>query len=411
MLGGYIKLVREYWSLISFGLLAVFVGNFGQSFFISWYGVEIQKSLSLSASLYGSAYSAATLISGLCIMFIGGVIDRVSLDKFVIATACGLFVAALVMWQANSLFTLVLGLFLLRFCGQGLMPHTAMTAIARYFTSNRGKAISFASNGVPLGEILLPAFAVVTIVFFGWRNSWLIVALAIPIVFLPALLFLLHKTANTEHREKMVANGGSLAPDVTVAPGGSRRTLLRDVRFWRALPLILAPPFIVTGIFIHQSFILQEKGWSSALFATAFIVYGLTHWLGSMLTGSLVDRFSAAIMLPFLGGPFILGLSLGALIQAAWVSYLMMGLLGIGIGMATTIFNAVWVEAYGTTHLGSIRALTSSMIILSTSISPILLGFLIDADVSAQSILLLMAGYAFCASILAGFSFKASKYR
>lgn len=405
MLGGYLKLLRDYWPMVSFGLLAVFVGNFGQSFFISWYGAEIQKSLGLSASLYGSAYSMATLISGFCIMFIGGVIDKVSLPKFITAAVFGVSVAAVLMWQANSLITLVLGLFLLRFCGQGLLPHTAMTAIGRYFSYNRGKAISFASNGVPLGEVFLPLFAVSTILIFGWQASWLIIACAVPLVFLPALLFLLGK-ANRQALVEKTPLSSSSAEQKKATIDGSRRTLLRDVHFWRALPLILAPPFIVTGIFIHQNFILQEKGWTSALFATAFIVYGVTHWLGSMFTGSLVDRFSAVTLLPLLGLPFVLGLSLGAAINASWGSFVMMALLGLGIGMASTIFNAVWVEVYGSKHLGSIRALTSSMVILSTSVSPVLLGVLIDVGVSGRTILYAMAGYALCASALASFSYR-----
>ncbi|MCH8531811.1 MAG: MFS transporter [Saccharospirillum sp.] len=143
--------------MLLFGLVTVFFGNFGQSFFISWYGASLQAELGLSASAYGTAYSAATLVSGLIIMAIGGLIDRVSVRLFATVVACGLILAALLMWQVNSLFSLVIALFLLRFCGQGLLPHTAITTMGRYFSLNRGKAISLAVNGVPLGEMILPS--------------------------------------------------------------------------------------------------------------------------------------------------------------------------------------------------------------------------------------------------------------
>lgn len=392
--------------MLIFGLATVFFGNFGQSFFISWYGASIQSDLGLSAAAYGSAYSGATLVSGLTIMAIGGAIDRVALHWFITFAALGLTLAALLMWQMASLPTLIIALFLLRFCGQGLMPHTAMTTMARYFSINRGKAISVAGTGVPLGEIVLPSIAVALIAIFGWQSAWLMIALIIPLVFLPLVHWLLRQAGPSEAETE----GVTKAEQPQAVPHGSRRTVLADGRFWRAIPLILAPPFIVTGLFIHQGFVLEQKGWSSNLFASAFIVYGAIHWAASIVTGTLVDRFSATRLLKFLGLPFVIGLSLGALLNGGWVVFLMMGTLGIGIGMMGTIANAIWAEAYGTTHLGSIRSLITAMMVISTSASPVLLGFLIDHGLSARGMLLAMAGYALFGTLLARFSFREARH-
>lgn len=405
MLKGYVTVFQSYWPMLIFGLMTVFFGNFGQSFFISWYGTAIQEQLGLSAATYGSAYSAATLVSGLTILVVGGLIDRIELRWFITAAALGLTVAALLMWQVGSLPSLVIALFLLRFCGQGMMPHTAMTTMGRYFSHNRGKATSVAGNGVPLGEMILPSLAVALIALVGWQNSWLIIALFIPLVFLPTIGFLL-KRAGPSERETRGEPATSRAESI---PDGSRRTVLADRRFWLAIPLILAPPFIVTGLFIHQGFVLEQKGWSSALFASAFIVYGAVHWASSIVTGTLVDRFSATHLLRFLGLPFVVGLCFGAFLEGGWVVYLMMGTLGIGIGMIGTIANAVWAEVYGTTHLGSIRSLMTSMMVISTSASPVLLGFLIDAGGTARLMLLAMAGYALVATVGATFSFRPAR--
>ena len=185
MIRGYVDVLRSYWPMLVFGLLTVFFGNFGQSFFISWFGAPIQEKLGLSASAYGSAYSVATLVSGLTIMAIGGLVDKLALRLFVTLIALGLFTASLLMWQMNSLFSLVIALFMLRFFGQGLMPHTAMTVMGRYFSVNRGKSISIAGNGVPLGEMILPSLLVLIIALVGWQNSWLVVAIVIIGVYLP----------------------------------------------------------------------------------------------------------------------------------------------------------------------------------------------------------------------------------
>lgn len=403
MLKGYISVFRSYWPMLVFGLLTVFFGNFGQSFFISWYGSAIQEQLGLSAATYGSAYSGATLVSGLTILAVGGIVDRIALRWFITLAALGLTCAALLMWQVSSLTSLVVALFLLRFCGQGLMPHTAMTTMGRYFSVNRGKAISIAGNGVPLGEMLLPALAVALIALVGWQRSWLMIALGILLLFLPLIGFLLGRAGPSEAETLLDSYKEKPRP----APDGSRKTVLTDPGFWLALPLVLAPPFIVTGLFIHQGFVLADKGWSSALFASAFIVYGAVHWASSIVTGSLVDRLSATRLLPYMGVPFILGLSLAAILDGGWVAYAMMAVLGVGVGMMGTIANAVWAEVYGTTHLGSIRSLMTSLMVLSTSASPVLLGFLIDGGATSRVMLGAMAAYALTATLLAIFSFKA----
>lgn len=405
MIRGYVKVFRSYWPMLLFGLFTVFIGNFGQSFFISWYGAAIQDQLGLSAAVYGSAYSGATLVSGLTIMVIGGAVDKFPLRRFVALVAVGLTIAALLMWRVDSLLSLVVALFLLRFCGQGLMPHTAMTTMGRYFSVNRGKAISVAGNGVPLGEMILPSIAVALIALAGWQLSWLIIAFFVPLVFLPGVFWLLSKAGPSEAASTAAATDNDTAP----VADGSRRTLLTDSRFWRALPLMLAPPFIVTGLFIHQGFVLEQKGWSPALFASAFVLYGAVHWAASIVTGTLVDRYSATRLFKYMGLPFVAGLTLGAFREGIWVVYAMMATLGIGIAMMNTIANAIWAEVYGTRHLGSIRSLFTSLMILSTSASPVLLGLLIDAGFSARTFLLSMAAYATLGVFLAFTAFRAPR--
>jgi len=388
--------------MLSFGLLTVFFGNFGQSFFISWYGASIQQQMGLSAAAYGSAYASATLASGLLIFFAGSLIDKLPLRLFVTLAALGLTVAALLMWQIESYLSLLAALFLLRFCGQGLLPHAAMTTMARYFSDNRGKASSIASNGVPIGEMLLPTLAVALIAWLGWQSSWLVIALVIPVVYLPLAHTLL---SNAGVSETDARNHNSKAK-VSASPDGSRRTVLSDYRFWLALPLVLAPPFIVTGLFIQQGTILLDKGWSSNLFATAFVVYGAIHWASSFVSGALVDRYSAVGLLRFLGIPFALAMGLGAILEGSWVAFLMMAILGIGIGMMGPISNSLWAEVYGVRHIGAIRALLTSIMIVSTSASPFLLGLAIDAGLSGSQLLLSMGSYAFVATLLALFSYR-----
>lgn len=406
MIQDYLYFLRRCWPLLIFGMITVFWGNFGQSFFVSWYGASFQDSLGLSATGYGTAYSMATLASGLFLMWLGAAIDKISLRWFITFSALGLFSASLMLWQIHSFTGLVISLFMLRFFGQGLLPHTAMTTMTREFSIHRGKAASIATSGVPIGEIILPSLAVFLIATFGWQKSWLVVGLSVPLLYLPFAQWLLGRS-----RQKKYAEDSSpyKTPKRPIQEQGSRITLLKDFRFWLALPAILAAPFIITGIFIHQGFFLPQMGWTPLLFASCFVFYGSAHWLSSMYTGALVDRFSGVQLLKFYPLPMFLGLLIPAVTSGNWVAYTLMILLGTSIGAGSPIISALWAEVYGTKHLGAIRALISSLAVISTSASPVLFGFLIDGGISGQELFMWLDFYVLVAILLSLFSFSAKQ--
>jgi MFS family permease len=404
MIQEYLRFIKHSWPMLIFGMMTVFMGNFGQTFFISWFGSSFQESIGLSATSYGTAYSMATLTSGLLLMWVGGSIDKVSLEKFILFCTIGLSLAALTLWQANNLTTLVIGLFLLRFFGQGLFPHTAITTMMKKFSLNRGKGLSVATTGVPLGEIILPFIAVVLIAQFGWQQSWMIIALSVPLLYLPLALFLIKLGKN----KKYVEHDPTIDSKTSKRPkeDGSRRTLLADYRFWLALPTVLAAPFIVTGIFIHQGFFLPQMGWTPIFFAHCFVFYGIAHWLSSMYAGVMVDRFSGRQLLKYYPIPMLMALLLASLLTGNWVAYALLILIGTAIGSGSPIINALWAEVYGTKHLGRIRALMASLAVISTSISPILFGYLIDNGITGSQLFFWLSMYVLLAMFFAYFSYS-----
>ena len=402
----YLPFLRQRWPLLAFGFATVFWGNFGQSFFIGWFSADIQQTLGLSASAYGSAYSGATLLSAFAVAWLGGLIDRLPLRRFVLLVCLGLACAGLLMWQASTLWLLVAGLFLLRLFGQSLLPHTGMTTMARSFDADRGKAISVSMSAVPVGEVVLPLLAVLMIRLIGWQATFLVVALAAVVVLLPLLLWLLHRAEASSGASVDQAVLTPSAPGSTLADArNGRRQLLSDRRYWLALPALLASPFMMTGIFIHQNYIVSSKDWTLDWLATCFVVYGITHWLASLNSGLLVDRFKALRLLPFIGVPLLLALLLLAFVPGWWVALAMMVLLGIGAGAAPPITGALWAEVYGTAALGQIRSVNVTMSVLSTAIAPVLFGYVIDAGGSPALLFGSCALYVAIAGALLYFSY------
>lgn len=392
----YWRFVRTQWPLLGFGFVTVFWGNLGQSFFISWFGAGIQHSFALSAADYGLIYAVATLGSGLLIMALGAQIDRLPLGLFTALVAGGLMTACLLLSQVNSLLLFGLALFLLRLCGQGLMPHTAQTTMARFFAQNRGKALSLSASGVPVGEVILPIIAVALIAAVGWQKSWFWLAMSIPLLYGPCAVLLLHKSKQQRQ---------PLAPLPSNQQALSRRHVLADKRFWLMLPALLAGPFMLTGLFIQQHFLLSEKHWSSGLLATGFIFYGIMHWLSAIWAGILIDKYSARRLVRFVMLPLFLALLLLASCHGLWLAPAFMAMLGLAIGTAHPVFSALWAEVYGTTHLGAIRSLATAIMMLATAAAPWIFGLMIDSGMAGSQLFSILTFSVMLAAIAAWLAF------
>ena len=101
---------------------------------------------------FGRLYISATLASALCIPFFGRLIDVVQTQRMVALVVPILAGAALLAGYASSLPTLILAIFLLRLFGQGMMTNIALTSMARWFVTQRSRAVSLVVLGHQGGE-------------------------------------------------------------------------------------------------------------------------------------------------------------------------------------------------------------------------------------------------------------------
>jgi len=165
-----------------------------------------------------------------------------------------------------------------------------------------------------------------------------------------------------------------------------RNVLFRDYRYWLAVPTLLSMPFTLTAIFIHQDFLLRAKSWSPEWMATCFVLFGLVHWVSSICFGVLVDRFSGLALFRMYTLPMIAALFLVGNLEGYWLAAVMMTLLGISIGAVGPVCGGMWAEVYSKNIQAGVRSAAGSVGILSTAFAPILLGWLIDLEISIQII-------------------------
>ncbi|MEA3640016.1 MAG: hypothetical protein VBE63_08740, partial [Lamprobacter sp.] len=121
-----IPLLR-HWRLLSVGFLMVAFSAVGQTFVLSLFGGEWRATFGLSHGGLGLVYSTATLLSALLLIAAGHLVDRVALPLMVAGVVLGAALGSVALALSVGVPGLVLGFFLLRFFGQGLMTHTAQT--------------------------------------------------------------------------------------------------------------------------------------------------------------------------------------------------------------------------------------------------------------------------------------------
>lgn len=386
------ELIKRHGRAIGLGFALTFLSSFGQTFFISLSGPDIRDAFGLTHGAFGSIYSLATLSSGLLMIWVGSVIDRVDIRLYATTALLGLAAAALSLSLAPNILVLGLSLFALRLFGQGMLSHAGVMSTARLGEGVRGRALGVAALGFPAGEALFPALAITLITAIGWTSTWRTAALAIFIALgLGWLLgFVLHrKDPDLE---------GSMHKKASSEAGPRWSDTLRDWRFLALVPTMIGYPAIMTAYFFHQRFIAEVKGWSLELLASSITLFALISVVVAMTAGSFVDRFGAVRLSHFyLAGMTAASLTL-ATFDAPFLPLVFFALIGLTSGCTNVVIAAVLAELFGTTHLGKIRALAGAIMVVASAATPGAIGLLFDAGISLEAICLGFVVYMLAAS-------------
>ena len=383
---------------IAGGFLLTYFSSFGQTFFISASIAEWQAAFGLSHGEIGRLYMFATLVSAMCLPFVGRLVDVIPEHKTILIVVPVLAGATLLAAYAPSVMVLVVAIFLLRLFGQGMMTHIALTATGRWFAAQRGRAVSLVVLGHQGGEASLPLLFATVSVGFGYQAGWIAGSLALLLVGLPFGYWAYSRPREPSHAE---IEAHAKQP---VVRHWTRREVLKDPIFWLLLTGVLAPPFIGTTIFYHQDYMTALNAWPETFYAQSLSVMALTTVVFALICGSLIDRFSASTILPI----FLVPLSIACFVFGSGgppvTLITAMVFLGISYGFSSTLLGAIWPEVYGTRHLGAIRSVIVSAMVLSTAAGPGATGTLIDRGVALQTQFSWLGIYCLFAALSMGFA-------
>ena len=242
--------------------------------------------------------------------------------------------------------------------------------VLKWFVRDRGKAISFAGLGIPVGAMLFVPLTQFLIDGAGWRMAWAWLALmgAGVIVPLSAALVrrqpedmgLLPDGAAPAKPEDGGGAGGEAPRIAAVETSWTTGEALRTSTMWRLVAMFCIVQLGVGTVALHRIAAFMDRGLDPTLiaFATAFdaVCAGVSTFAFGMLANRGVPaRFLGAAGFAALAGASVMTIYADNLP----VMFASMAIFGLGIGGMMFLNNFIWADYFGRENVGGIRGLAN----------------------------------------------------
>ena len=162
---------------------------------------------------------------------------------------------------------------------------------------------------------------------------------------------------------------------------------------------MLAMPSIATGTFVYHTFILSSKNWGPYIIAQSFMSYSVLSVVALIFSGFIIDKFTSRKILIYMNIPLFFAAMVLFYFDNPLSSFVFFGLIGISNGLCNVLGSSTWAEIYGVKYIGSIKALTTALMVFATAFGTAVFGILIDKGFSIEQISLVSAAYIFASII------------
>lgn len=333
-----------------------------------------------------------TFTSALLAAPVGGLVDRYGARRVVLA-GFGFQILLLASFSrlGPELWAYYLRYLLLAVLALGTTHVAFARVITLWFDRRRGLALGIALSGVGVGGFLWPLYAQAMIGAYGWRQAWLLMALAVAALALPVVGLLLRDSPASVGQmpdgdpPRAVAVTGADAgagASATAAPveatGIPLAGVLRMPRYWLMVATFFLIGFAVQSVMLHLVPLLTARGLPPMLAALAQSLLFVAVTTGRLATGWLMDRyFAPRVALAFLIAP-IVGISLLALGAGGTAALVAALLVGLAVGAEVDVLAYLTSRYFGARSFSAIYGTFYGIYTLSGGLGPLFTARLVD---------------------------------
>lgn len=379
------KLFYGYW-IVAVALLCMFISAGAVVYSFPLFYKPLAAEFEWSRSTISIAFTIHFVIQALTLPFVGKIIDHYGARKVI---ALGAVISGFgFLWLAfmQDLWSFYGGYAVigLGMAAMGMVPATR--TVSNWFTKRRGLALGIMSAGLGIGAaVVAPVFGAYLIPNFGWRASYLALAILTWVLIIPtALLVIKERPADMG----LYADGAE-APEVVVeaslssqvSKGWTLSSGLKTLTFWL---IVLAFTFASSSHIAaiqHQVNHLTDIGFPMTTAAIALGVVGLGSGIGKIFFGWLCDRMpvkhAAAISFALQLAAIIVLINVKSISPLAMI-WLYASLLGLGVGGWLPTMSMLISRNFGLSAYGAIFGAVNLVPMLGCALSPLVAAQMFD---------------------------------
>ena len=377
------------WYIVGTGFLTNIASAFALASTLSIFLKPLTAELGISRGVFSLLRSGEGIIGALSAPFVGTLVDRHG-GRWLIAIGTAIVAAGyFVLGHVDTFTQFALVRLSLVTLGDAMMGSMVVNiVIAQWFLRRRGRAFAISSMGVGFAKVCMPIVAASLIVWFGWRQTWVVFGLVTLVLgVVPALLFIRRSPEEMgllpDGSEEPVASRvkqDRAATDATTNQDleWTRGEAMRTRTFWLLVITFGIASVGVTGLNLHVYPYVTDLGHPPLVAATVMSVIASMQLFSPLAWGFFAEHVDVRIaaMLRFVIQG--IGLGLAMLTPSLFCLYAGFFLYGIGLGGNMVLPEVLWANYFGRRSLGKVRGLGLLISQVMAAAGPPFFGFLFD---------------------------------
>lgn len=360
---------------------------------VSVFTPGLMEALGLSSQQLSLAYGIGTIVSGLLLVRAGRLVDRFGVRRIMVAACLALSLVLVYLSNSGpivallqnllkgkftvgvSLSVAILGFFMLRFFGQGMMAMIPRVMIGKWFDRRRGLAAGISGIIVSFGFGLAPLILNQLIGWFGWQQAYLVLA-GIVGIGVASVCWIFYREQPEDYgltKDGLPVDEEADALHDEAVRHFSLSEVRRNYSFWIYSCGLGGNGLVVTAITFHILALAQNAGLTEQQGLAIFLPMSVLSMTTNLIAGWISDKTKLKYLLIFMMTMQAVG-TIGVMNwgDPVWRAFVIIGY-GLSGGMFGTLVNVTWPRYFGTLHLGAISGQNMSIMVMMTAAGPILL--------------------------------------
>lgn len=368
------------WRIVALASITGALTGPGQTLGVSVFVDHFITDLDLTRSQVSTAYLIGTLVAAVGLPYIGRRIDHIGVRKAMTWIAVAFGAALVGMAGVQGFVLLVLGFVAIRLFGQGSLSLVSTLSVTLWFEERRGTALGIYSTAMSILMSLVPVGLSFVVLGWGWRQAWIVAAVAILAIVVPIARFgIIDRPSDVGQVPDGPSRHESDGPSKPPAPSLTRGQALRTFPFWSLAAATGSVGMLSTALNFHQISLLGDAGLTATEAAAMFLPQVVGAAVAGVTFGYLADRLTGRVLIPITMALLTISLLLASVLTPGMLIVVYAIALGAAGGASRSIGSTLLPRWFGVDHIGSIQGAFVFLGVASTALGPVLFSLARDA--------------------------------